>query len=109
MNGGPEEGAGCAGLCAQLTPYQVGLCYLLLQYAQKSLRLSARAERRLFELLFKAIQLSRCLHHKSLRALERELCGDAEGAVLWHVLFTRLQDVDSPDALITALSGLEAA
>jgi len=97
-----------SSLAAYLTPYQVGLCCLLIQYAQQGLRLSAEAERRLFEVLLHRIQASRGLRQKALEDLRRELRSDPNGDILWEELYNRLAGMDSPDDLFNTFRELEA-
>jgi len=100
------------GLGVPLTPYQVGLCCFLVQYAQSGSDLvgkAAKLEKRLFEFLFHEIQAARGPRQKTLRELRDQLCVDVESSELWQVFIARLRNIDSPDALFDAFLQLEGA
>lgn len=97
------------GLIAHLTPYQVGLCSLLAQYAQDGLHAIGGFEKKLFDLLLREVQAAHGPQQKGLSELQRDLCSDAEGATLWEVFVSRLRAIDSPDALFDTFHGLAVA
>lgn len=106
----PDAGAGAAGgLVAHLTPYQVALCSLLVQYASDGDEEDQHSQDRLFELLLKEVQVARGSRQTTLFELQEDLNNDADGMAVWEVFISRLTAIDSPDALFDTFHDLEAA
>eukprot|EP00927_Polykrikos_kofoidii_P060107 TRINITY_DN55170_c0_g1_i1.p1 TRINITY_DN55170_c0_g1~~TRINITY_DN55170_c0_g1_i1.p1 ORF type:complete len:1073 (-),score=160.40 TRINITY_DN55170_c0_g1_i1:276-3494(-) len=109
------------GLMSRLTPYQVGLCSLLVRYAQVSDAIlrhggepicddDEEAEQRLlFDFIRREVQAAWGPRRRDLRELDCELRRDSRQMGIWLELCDRLRDITSPDALFNVFQDLEAA
>eukprot|EP00929_Paragymnodinium_shiwhaense_P037375 TRINITY_DN19926_c0_g1_i1.p1 TRINITY_DN19926_c0_g1~~TRINITY_DN19926_c0_g1_i1.p1 ORF type:complete len:1027 (-),score=246.70 TRINITY_DN19926_c0_g1_i1:111-3191(-) len=117
-------GASSVPLSWSLTTYQVGLCVLLVRYAQtgptgirvdrddddspKCDDLPSAAQRHdLFEVIRQEVQAARGPKRRSLQDLQREMCASERGRVYWKDLAEWIRGVDSPDALFETFYDLE--
>jgi predicted negative regulator of RcsB-dependent stress response len=76
---------------------------------QSGSSVNGKAEKRLFQLLFREIQKARGPQQKALRDLRDELCTDMQGEELWEAFIQYLRRLDSPDALFEVFQALETA
>ena len=91
-----------------LTPYQVGLCAILLAYLRSDYQ-SQGQQAILGFLVTEVLQLQRAASPKTVLDLRAELTVDAGSRSVWAAFIHGLQSLDSPEALFRLVQELAAA